>query len=199
MVSVSACSPYGSLQGRVSGISWRTGVQVLVSWQFLGGGESCQSGKISFTVSQSLYPGPVGCVGGRIRGILAANLRGAQLEKERTLLSIRKEAYNDFFSGQVAYHNNETAKYQLLVQNARFAIGVYSTKPTVEALAAYFECVDLSDCRDSPKNGCLTSRSTSRCGGNSTKTKSGRSISVSGTRYLERTTVSESTTRQCCG
>jgi hypothetical protein len=82
MVSVSACSPYGSLQGRVSGISWRTGVQVLVSWQFLGGGESCQSGKISFTVSQSLYPGPVGCVGGRIRGILAANLRGAAREGE---------------------------------------------------------------------------------------------------------------------
>jgi hypothetical protein len=78
-----------------------------------------------------------------------------QLEKERTLLSIRKEAYNDFFSGQVAFHNNETAKYQLLVQNARFAIGVYSTKPTVEALADYFECVDSRDCRDTPKKWML--------------------------------------------
>jgi|SRR5262245_1750951 len=74
-----------------------------------------------------------------------------QLEREKTLLSIRKEAYTDFFSGQFAYHNNDTAKYQSLVQNARFAIGVYSTKPTVEALAEYFECVGVPACANSPK------------------------------------------------
>jgi hypothetical protein len=74
-----------------------------------------------------------------------------QLEKEKTLLSIRKEAYDNFFLGQVAYHNNDEAKYHSLVQNARFPIGVYSTKPTVEALAEYFEYVGVPDCGDSPK------------------------------------------------
>jgi hypothetical protein len=73
-----------------------------------------------------------------------------QLEKERTLLAIRKEAYNDFFSGQVA-RNTDPAKYQSLVQNARFAIGVYSTKPTVEALAEYFEYLGVPECGDAPK------------------------------------------------
>ena len=73
-----------------------------------------------------------------------------QLEKERTLLSIRKEAYENFFSGQVA-RNKDPAKYESLVQNARFAIGVYSTKPTVEALAEYFECLGVHDCANSQK------------------------------------------------
>jgi hypothetical protein len=73
-----------------------------------------------------------------------------QLEKERTLLSIRKEAYDNFFLGQVV-RNKDPAKYESLVQNARFAIGVYSTKPTVEALAEYFECLGARDCANSAK------------------------------------------------
>jgi hypothetical protein len=73
-----------------------------------------------------------------------------QLEKERTLLSIRKEAYENFFSGQVA-RASDSEKYRSLVQNARFAIGVYSTKPTVEALAAYFECIGRPACANSPE------------------------------------------------
>jgi hypothetical protein len=74
-----------------------------------------------------------------------------QLEKERTLLTIRKEAYNTFFAGQVAYHKNDTATYQSLVQHARFVIGVYSSKPTVEALADYFQYLGVPVCVDAPK------------------------------------------------
>jgi hypothetical protein len=73
-----------------------------------------------------------------------------QLEKERTLLTIRKEAYNNFFTGQVA-RGTDTAKYESLVQNARFAIGVYSSKQTVEALADYIEYLGVPDCGDPPK------------------------------------------------
>lgn len=73
-----------------------------------------------------------------------------QLEKERTLLTIRKEAYDNFFTGQVA-QGNDTAKYQSLVQHARFVIGVYSSKPTVEALADYFQYLGVPPCGDPPK------------------------------------------------
>jgi hypothetical protein len=73
-----------------------------------------------------------------------------QLEKERTLLSIRKEAYNNFFSGQVA-QNTDPAKYQSLVQTALFPIAVYSTKPTVEAVAEYFKYLGVPECGDAPE------------------------------------------------
>jgi hypothetical protein len=74
-----------------------------------------------------------------------------QLEKEKTLLTIRKEAYNSFFTGQVANQRNDTATYESLVQHARFVIGVYSSKPTVEALADYIEYFGVPVCADSPK------------------------------------------------
>jgi hypothetical protein len=73
-----------------------------------------------------------------------------QLEKERTLLSIRKEAYNNFFSGQVA-QNTDPAKYQSLVQTALFPIAVYSTKPTVEAVAEYFKYLGVPECGGAPE------------------------------------------------
>jgi hypothetical protein len=70
-----------------------------------------------------------------------------QLEKERTLLKIRMDAYTDFFKGQVARNRNDEATYETLVQNARFPIAVYSSKPAVEALANYFEYSGMSDCK----------------------------------------------------
>jgi hypothetical protein len=76
-----------------------------------------------------------------------------QLEKEKTLLTIRKEAYTDFFKGQVA-KDKDTATYETLVQQGRFGIGVYSSKPIVEALAKYFEYLHENEpiearCKDS--------------------------------------------------
>jgi hypothetical protein len=76
-----------------------------------------------------------------------------QLEEQKNLLALRKNAYEKFFEGQTdlkllnlyeAYYLKEDAdrlkkEYSRNVKNAKFHIGVYSSKATVEAIVDFFD------------------------------------------------------------
>jgi hypothetical protein len=88
-----------------------------------------------------------------------------QLEQDKTLLQLRRSAYQDFFKGQGILQRlrsepdlSEAEKIALgkeqsvLIRNALFDIAVYSAKPTAAALAAYYKkyltygtCPDLRE------------------------------------------------------
>jgi hypothetical protein len=87
-----------------------------------------------------------------------------QLEQEKNILELRRKAYAEFFEGQTALINSGAPdisaedraclldKYTTLVKNARFHIAVYGARPTVEALAGFFEkYFSPSDCYDPQK------------------------------------------------
>jgi len=77
-----------------------------------------------------------------------------QLEQDKLLLTLRKEAYVDFFEGQAARRRGDTTEYETKVVKARFVIGVYGSKPTVEALWRYYDLYfrdDIQTC-DEPRD-----------------------------------------------
>lgn len=90
-----------------------------------------------------------------------------QLEEQKNLLGLRKDAYTDFFKGQAdlqLYDGNKAKygkdyadqlnkEYEALVSKARFHIAVYGSKLTVETLASYYEKYDKTsqNCYDPEK------------------------------------------------
>ena len=58
-----------------------------------------------------------------------------QLEQDKRLMDLRKSAYTDFFVGQSARRLVGAGVYETKVTESRFLIGVYGSRPTVEALA----------------------------------------------------------------
>lgn len=97
-----------------------------------------------------------------VGGVVVAFLHqffAVQLEQHKTLLQIRKDAYSDFFEGQTALkllpaadintddYKKLEAQYRSKVINSRFMIGVYGSKPTVEAMWKYFDgSFPVGDC-----------------------------------------------------
>jgi hypothetical protein len=73
-----------------------------------------------------------------------------QLEQQRTLLDVRKGAYTKFFEGQAKLRESgdrpdkeaERLKSNEMIKLARFEIAVYGSKPTVDALWAYYQYPD---------------------------------------------------------
>src|SRR5713101_4528407 len=62
-----------------------------------------------------------------------------QLEQDKLLLTLRKEAYVDFFEGQAARRRGDTTEYETKVVKARFVIGVYGIKPKIAAIWGYYD------------------------------------------------------------
>src|SRR5215471_5934634 len=85
-----------------------------------------------------------------VGGLLGAQVQlplNVQLEQQKTLMEARQAAYGDFFEGQVKasilerYPNasEEMQKNLIRVAKAKFFVAVYSSKPTAEAMAHYWD------------------------------------------------------------
>ena len=93
----------------------------------------------------------VAFVGGVVTGEFRSR-SDVQLQNQRYLLEVRKEAYTNYFEGQAGLQQAEDLEaiglkeeaeklrreYELRVKTSRFQIAVFSTKPVVNALAHYF-------------------------------------------------------------
>ena len=101
---------------------------------------------------------------GGVTGGLTQQYFAVQLEEEKKLLELRKDAYSDFFKGQAILQrlremplsdgNRATLEqqYSNLVKNARFLIAIYSSKQVVESLADLFMLTGLNDkCGGTPE------------------------------------------------